>query len=95
MNAPVRGEAEITNAYGLHLRAAQRFVVEARRFRADVRVSSNGRTVDGKSILDLMTLAAGCGVRIAIEADGPDAAEAVDALTGFITNELSRMDGPA
>ena len=49
------------NALGLHLRAADRFVEVAKQYRSDVHVARDGRAVNGKSILDLTTLAAECG----------------------------------
>ena len=52
----------IANALGLHLRAADQFVGLAQQFRADVQVHLDGKGANGKSILDLTTLAAACGV---------------------------------
>jgi phosphocarrier protein len=74
----------IRNAPGLHLRTAERFVGLARRFPAEIAVHCDGRAVDGKSVLDLMTLAAGCGTRLELEARGPDAEAAVAALTELV-----------
>ena len=77
-------QAEILNALGLHLRLADRFVRLARDFQAEIRVSCGDRRVDGKSILDLVTLAAECGTQLELEAVGPDAEEALAALAGLI-----------
>lgn len=77
-------QVDITNTLGLHLRAAAKFVQIAQQFRADVSVICDGRRVSGKSILDLTTLAAACGSQLALDADGPDADAALDALTGLI-----------
>ena len=74
----------VSNAFGLHLRAADKFVRQACRFQADVWGAYDGRTVNGKSILDLTTLAAACGSRLHVETDGPDAAAAFDALIDLI-----------
>src|SRR3954447_8383973 len=82
--SPGRRQVGVVNILGLHLRAADRFVRLAREFRADVWVSCDGRMASGKSILDLATLAAGYGTRLELEADGPDAEAALDALTGLI-----------
>ena len=79
----VRREIEIVNPLGLHARAAARFVHLASRFTAQVRVSRNGRTMDGKSILGLLLLSASRGTRIEITAEGPDEEQAVDALEGL------------
>jgi phosphocarrier protein HPr len=74
----------IRDAYGLHLRLADRIVHLAERFRAEVRVAHRGREADGKSILDMLGLAAAGGTRLDLEARGPDAEGAVAALTDLI-----------
>lgn len=76
-------EVEIVNALGLHARAAARFVHTASAFTSQVRVSRDGRTMDGKSILGLLLLAAGRGTRIEITAEGPDEQDAIDALVAL------------
>jgi phosphocarrier protein HPr len=84
MSVPVRGQAEITHPLGLHLRAAGKLVGMANRFESDIRVVFRGREVNGKSILDLMTLVAECGSVLVIEAEGPDAGAAVAAFVALI-----------
>ena len=74
----------IRNRLGLHARAAAKFVHLAARYTARVRVTRDGRTVDGKSIMGILLLAAGHGTDIAIDADGPDEAEAVEALAALV-----------
>jgi phosphocarrier protein len=76
---PVR----VTNALGLHARAAARFVQVASRFTCTVRVSVGERTMDGKSILGLLLLAAARGSDLVIVTEGPDEAEAADALAAL------------
>jgi phosphocarrier protein len=71
---------KVVNALGLHARAAARFVNVAGRFRSQIRVTRGERTMDGKSILGLLLLAAARGTTLEINADGPDEAEAVAAL---------------
>jgi phosphotransferase system HPr (HPr) family protein len=80
----VRRQVEITNSLGLHLRPADKFVKLALKYQSDIRVHYNGSQFNGKSILDLTTLAAECGTRLELEARGPDAAEAVEALAGLV-----------
>ena len=70
----------IVNALGLHARAAARFVRLASGFQSQIRVARGGRSMDGKSILGLLLLAAARGAEILITADGPDEADAVTAL---------------
>jgi phosphocarrier protein HPr len=79
-----RLEARIGNAVGLHLRAAAHLARLALRFRSEIRVLCNGREANGKSILDLATLAAGCGKRLELQVWGPDADEAIAALATCI-----------
>jgi len=75
---------DITNALGLHARAAAKFVNVAGRFRSQIRVERGSRTVDGKSILGLLLLAAAQGSQIAISAEGPDEAEALATLCTLV-----------
>jgi phosphocarrier protein len=75
---------EIINKRGLHARASAKFVKLASAYDAEVRVSKDGQTVDARSIMGLMMLAAGPGCCIDIEAEGAQAGEAVDALTELV-----------
>jgi len=79
-----RCQVEITNALGLHMRAASRIVQLSQQFRVQLRVSCNGRAADGRSILDLLTLVAEHGARLELEAIGPDAEKATAALCALI-----------
>lgn len=79
-----RRQVEITNSLGLHLRPADKFVRLAMRYQADVRINYNGGQFNGKSILDLASLAAEQGTRLELEARGPDAEQAVEALAGLV-----------
>jgi len=72
---------------GLHARPAGLFVMMAKRFAAQIEVArAEGEEdwVDGRSILSLLSLAAGRGTRLRIRAEGADAADAVEALGGLI-----------
>jgi len=81
-----RRDVEVLNALGLHARAAARFVNVAGRFAAQVRLSRDGRTVDGKSLMGILLLAAARGTRLTIEAEGPDAEAAVEALAALVAS---------
>lgn len=74
----------IVNPLGLHARPAAEFVKLASRFRADVEVEKDGMTVNGKSIMGVMTLAAECGSTIRIRSAGDDAEAALTALTDLV-----------
>jgi phosphocarrier protein len=76
---------EIVNKRGLHARASAKFVKMASGYDAEVRVSKDGQTVDARSIMGLMMLAAGPGCCIDIEAEGADAEAAVAALEALVT----------
>lgn len=79
-----RRQVEITNALGLHMRPADKFVKLALQFQAEVRVIHNGNEYNGKSILDLTSLAAECGTQLELVARGPDAEPAVAALADLV-----------
>jgi phosphocarrier protein len=74
----------VTNALGLHARAAARFVHVATRFESHIRVGRDAKTMDGKSIMGILLLAAACGTAITISAEGPDEAAAVAALVELV-----------
>ncbi len=79
-----RREVEIRNRLGLHARAAARFVHTANRFRSRVQVTGNGKTMDGKSILGILLLAASQGASLTISADGEDEGACLDALVALV-----------
>ena len=74
----------IVNALGLHARAAARFVELAARFRSQIKVTRGARTIDGKSILGLLLLAAARGMTITISAAGDDEQKAIEALAALV-----------
>lgn len=75
---------EIRNERGLHARASAKFVKLAASFDAEVTVSRDGSTVDARSIMGLMMLAAGIGSTIEIAAAGAQAEEALAALCDLV-----------
>lgn len=77
-------DLEIRNRLGLHARAAARFVHTANRFSARVSVSRGGRTMDGKSILGILLLAASQGTRLRVCAEGADEDAALEALGALV-----------
>ena len=85
----------ITNALGLHARAAARFVHAASRFGSRIRVACGGREMDGKSIMGLLLLAAAQGTTITIIADGEDEGAAIAALCALVERgfEEAPFDG--
>ena len=83
-----RRTIEIVNKRGLHARASAKFVKLASTFDAEVKVSKDGQTVDARSFMGLMMLAAGTGCCIDIEAEGPEAEPAVAALTTLVADRF-------
>ncbi len=77
-------EVVVPNKKGLHARASAQFVRTASSFNAEVKVTREGHTVGGTSIMGLMMLAAGQGHSILIEAEGPDARPAMEALIALV-----------
>ena len=88
MSGSAARSVEIVNIRGLHARASAKFVKLASTFDAEVRVSKDGQTVDARSIMGLMMLAAGPGCCIDIEAEGDQAAEAVAALADLVSGKF-------
>jgi phosphocarrier protein HPr len=80
----IQREVRIVNRLGLHARAAARFVHTANRFRSRITVAREGRTMDGKSILGILLLAASQGTRLLVCAEGEDEAPAVEALSALV-----------
>ncbi len=88
MSGPIKRTVEIVNERGLHARASAKFVKAASQFDAHVTVSRDGSTVEAQSIMGLMMLAARIGSSVELEAEGPDAAEAMDALCTLIADRF-------
>lgn len=78
----------VLNESGLHARPAARLSHEAQKFQADISISTSGRTVDAKSILDILTLAAGHGANLELRATGVDAQAALEQLADLFKNRF-------
>ncbi|MEJ2383868.1 MAG: HPr family phosphocarrier protein [Xanthomonadales bacterium] len=78
----------IVNRLGLHARAATRLVNCASGFSADVRLVRGARSVNAKSIMGVLTLAAATGAELVIEADGADEDAAVEAIAALIDDHF-------
>ena len=87
-----RQSVTLVNSQGLHLRPADSFVRLACQFSSEIRVSKEGQTVDGKSILAIVTLAAEQGSQLEIEALGTDAKPAIDALVSLVEKGFSEQE---
>lgn len=82
----------VNNPKGLHMRPAGLLAQLAGQFEAQVEVANGSVRVDGRSVLDLMTLSASAGSRLTVSARGPDAQRAVDALAQFIETDVTEED---
>ena len=84
----IRKELIVSNKHGIHARPAALFVKTASRFACEVFVEKDGETVNGKSIMGLMMLAAGPGCKIRIHADGTDALRAVQEIEALMKRKF-------
>lgn len=82
------GEFEIINALGLHARAAAQFVKVANRHKADVSVECEGQSVNGKSIMGVLMLAAAQGMKVKVRCSGEDAPACLEELQQLIANRF-------
>jgi phosphocarrier protein len=86
-------QVEIANADGLHMRPAMQFVDVASQFNCEISVSNGKTSVDGKSIMQMSMLAATCGTKLTVRAEGDDAKEAIEAIRELV--EIKKFDEPA
>jgi phosphocarrier protein len=84
MDERLTATATILNKRGLHARASAKLVEAAARFQSHITVTFDGQTVDARSIMGLMMMAAGIGKDIEITAEGPDAQDAMTAILALI-----------
>jgi len=80
----VERKVVLRNRHGLHMRPATKVYQLANRFESCIEMAKDGRSVNAKSIMELLTLAAENGSELLLRAEGADAAEAVDALQDLI-----------
>jgi phosphocarrier protein len=87
-------DVTVANALGLHARAAARFVHVATQFTSQIRVARDGKSMDGKSIMGILLLAAARGTTLTISADGIDELAAVDALVQLVASGFGEPSTP-
>jgi len=80
-------EFHIIAETGIHARPATMLVQAASKFASDINIEFNGKSVNLKSIMGVMSLGVGQGADVTITADGDDAADAVAAITDTMTKE--------
>jgi len=84
--------AELLNQRGLHARASAAFAREASRYNAKVTVRYDGMTASAASIMDLLMLGARVGQVIEIDAEGPEAREALEAVCNLVGRKFDEKD---
>jgi phosphocarrier protein HPr len=84
----ISGYVTIINRLGLHARAATRLVNCASDYASEIIVKKGARSVNGKSIMGVLTLAAATGTELTIEVDGTDEKQALKAVLGLIQNRF-------
>jgi phosphocarrier protein len=79
---------KLKNKLGMHARSAASFVKVAQQFKAKIYIERNGQTVNGDSILDILTLGCPYGGILTIKAEGDDASMAIEQLEKLIENKF-------
>ncbi len=82
----------VSNKLGLHARAAAKFVTAASTFSSEIYVVKDGQTVNGKSIMGVMMLAASRGTELVITTHGNDEQQAADKLENLITERFGEEE---
>jgi len=95
VNKSVEREFTVRSELGLHARPAGEFVIMAGRFESEISVGNGREWVDGRSVLSLLSLAAGRGVELRVRAIGEDAEEAVSALGALIERSHAEIENSA
>ncbi len=84
----IEREVQIVNKLGLHARPAAEIVKTAAKFQSHITLTRDDLEVNGKSIMGVMMLAAEFGSTITLRADGPDEAQAVEALAALVASKF-------
>jgi phosphocarrier protein len=92
MSTALKQILPIVNQRGLHARASRKFAELALKFDARITVRKDEDEADGTSLMDLMMLGAGIGSEIEVEAEGAQAAEAMDALATLVAEKFGEED---
>lgn len=88
----IKGQITIINKLGLHARAAGKLVSEASAYSSQIKIGSDSRMVDAKSIMSVMLLAAAKGTTLHLEVDGHDEDDAYVAIETLINNRFDEEE---
>lgn len=81
----------LKNEDGLHARAAALFVRTANKYSSEITLQAHGDSVNGKSIIGIMSLGAFCGEEVVVSAEGTDENEAIESLVNLVENNFIEM----
>ena len=84
----VQSTVKLINKYGLHQRPAMKVIETASKFQSDIHLIRDGQRCNAKSIVEVIMLAAEFGTELQVEADGPDAQDAVEAMQALFVNKF-------
>ena len=87
----VSGKVVVVNPTGLHARPVAKFVTEAKKYKSTITIKKNDKTINGKSIIQIMSAGISAGVEILIEAEGPDEEVVVRDLIGLIDSGFGEI----
>lgn len=88
----IEKQMQIINKLGLHARASAKLVQTASRFESEVEISRDGRTVNGKSIMGVMMLAASQFTSIDVKVHGQDEQSALEAIENLVQNRFGEEE---
>lgn len=88
----IKTKITIINKLGLHARASAKFVSTASRFQSRIDVTKDDKTVNGKSIMGVMMLAANKGSQLELQIEGPDESELEKAIENLINNRFGEPE---
>ena len=87
-----RGQLTIMNPLGLHARPAAKLVDCAARYTSEIRLTHQGQTIDAKSIMSVLMLAAPCGAILEVSLDGNDEQAAMEALEALFNTGFGELE---
>ena len=85
-------QTEVINRLGLHARASAKLVKSAGRYTSSIQIGTDSETVDGKSIMGLMMLAATQGTTVTITVEGEDAESAMHDIVSLFENRFDEHE---
>ena len=88
MNTSASSELEIINALGLHARAAAQLVKAANKYKCEVTLTCEGQSVNAKSIMGVLMLAAAQGMKVTVTCEGEGAKECLGEITALVNNRF-------